>query len=97
MDTIQFESTPGTAVTPPRLYTPAKASGRPVEIEAEIEGHTYKATVYWHGAIDLHQPSEGAEMRTKQTICVASIRRLTIFLQTVEAWAAEYFEDWKQS
>jgi hypothetical protein len=93
---LAFESTAGTpAIFPPRIrMAPTKGAGTPVEVEAEIDGHTYKATVYWHGAIDLHQPSEGVEWRAKKTICVMSIRRLTLFLQTVESWAQSYFEDW---
>jgi hypothetical protein len=99
MKEIEFEYTPGTAVTPPRRFAlEAKpTSMATIAVSATIGEHEYSAVIYRDGGIDLYQPAEGADQRAKKTLYIASIQRLNLFLLTVEAQARLVFgADWGQ-
>lgn len=97
MDEIVYESTRGTSVTPPpRFVFEAKPTSlATIFVAATINEYEYSAVIYRDGGIDLYQPTEGADRRAKKTLCIVSIQRLTLFLQTVEAQARLTFgPDW---
>lgn len=97
MDAIEYEYAPGTDVKLPQRFTlDAKpTSMATIAVSATIGDHEYSAVVYRDGGIDLYQPTEGADQRAKKTLCIVSIQRLTLFLQTVEAQARLTFgPDW---